>query len=332
MEKEKKEKSATRIVFAPDEEVRERKERIKQFHNANVRSYLLNDEYEISKAITDLMVLEGLSDSFIDDLVHKETDDAYALSLDYLHAAALIMGEAYVRENLLGKTVPAAEASEAIRTYFHETQLESFRKIYENLDDKIKVALEGETKVDHQIEVLKIQSENAKKMYQQKMQSVILQHEYEKKLLRASHELEKQHFKDRLVKMEASFKKARKEAQELEKEKEELIKSIRSMDQPHGLFCFRKKEAPKGKTEKGKEAVPQIETEESKQRRLFCYSVLGNKNFTPQQIELLLPCLKDEAIPLVILQKLCVPDLPTENMKSFIRYIRKDDGKNEDEL
>lgn len=326
----KTDKSITRIVFGNDEEIRERKQRTKQFHNANVRSYLLLDEYETSKTLTDLMVSEGLSDSFIDELLCAQPDDIYAMTLDYLHAAALIMGEGYVRENLLGKTTLASEASKKIRTNFHESQLSSYREIYDNLDELIKAALEGETKVDHQIEVLKIQSENASKMYQQKMRSTALQHEYEKKLERATHELEKQRLKEKLGKMEEALKKAQDQAKAFEKEKTELIRNAQRKDQPRGLFCFRKREAYAGKTEKEKGSPVKIETEESKERRLFCYSVLGNKNFTPQQIELLLPCLKDEAIPLVILQKLCVPDLPVENMKSFIRYIRKDGDKNED--
>ena len=66
------------------------------------------------------------------------------------------------------------------------------------------------------------------------------------------------------------------------------------------------------------------------ERREFCIRTLGNEKFSGEQINLIVPCLQDENIPLSTLQILCRPDLPAENMNGLIRFIRggkTNDGK-----
>ena len=80
----------------------------------------------------------------------------------------------------------------------------------------------------------------------------------------------------------------------------------------------------------GEKASSVAEETAADERREFCIRTLGNEKFSGEQINLIVPCLQDENIPLSTLQILCRPDLPAENMNGLIRFIRggkTNDGK-----
>ena len=313
-------KTETKILFGDEKEITSRKGRLKSLRGYKTDlEYLLDGAHEKSMALTDLMVAEGLSDEFIRSVLCSDTDDAYLMTLDFLHCAALIMGEDYVRENLVGKTVSASDAAREIRECFHEEQLKPYREIYENLDERLLAAKEGETLINHQMEILKIQSEHAKEMYERAAKNAATCFGYEKRLLIEKGRAEKEKNLERIKVLEEDISSLREKLKTLERENKGLRLSPAKCPEDEREdfgegrfvdFSWRRKRKRKEQDE-----------EEKKERTDFAVSVLGNTAFSAEQITLLLPALENEKVPLFALKKLCVPSLPVENMKAFIRYL-----------
>lgn len=310
----------TKVVFGEEKEITERKGRLKNLRGYKTDlEYLLDEAHEKSKALTDLMVTEGLSDEFIRLILREDTDDAYMMTLDFLHCAALIMGEDYVKENLMGKTISVADAANGIKETYHEQQLKPYREIYENLDERLKAAREGETLLNHQIEILKIQSSHAQEMYDKAMENEKLRFKFEKSALEAQNTSERERSAEKISALEGELSALREKAKKLEKENRDLRSSYEKQladakaDTAEGKFVdfsWRKK-----RRKKEQNAV------EKKARTAFALSVLGNKEFSAEQIAMLVPVLENEKIPLAALERLCVPSLPAQNMKAFIRFL-----------
>lgn len=310
----------TKIVFGMDKEIEERKGKLKNLRGYKTDlAYLLDEPHETSKALTDLMVTEGISEDFIRSVVVPDTDDAYMMTLDFLHSAALIMGESYVKENLMGKTISSKDAAKGIREAFYEQQLKPYREIYENLDEKLRAAKEGETQLNHQIEILKIQSAHAQEMYDTALENARMRFDYEKKLMEGKSAASSEKDQEKIAALEGELSVLREKDKNLEKECREVKAAYeKSLDAAKSSpgdgrfvdFSWRKKRRSRQLIEEGK-----------KERTAFALSVLGNKEFSAEQVTLLLPVLENEKVPLSALKMLCQPSLPVKNMEAFIRFL-----------
>ncbi len=353
----------TEITFAEPEELQRRQERIKSFRNRNNQMrYLLDSDYEQTKVLTDLMLMEGLSEEFIALLLAQGRLPAFAPTLDFLHCAALILGEEYVKEHLLGKHLSFEDGAREIREHYHTEQMKPYEEMYPDLKERMEAAKEGEQLIAKQMEILKLKSDHAEQIYQQRMEQAKMQFDFQKQIIeiRAAHQEENARLK--INSLETELEKARSALQDLEKKNGGLVKEqkllyekISARQRRKGLFaiCHSNEDAAseeeitasgKAQTRTGAESTAKKMTEEaeseagkkvveashpatpdiSKQmedRREFCLAALSDKAFTGEQIGLLLPCLQDETIPLSTLQRLCNPDLPADNMRTFIRFI-----------
>ena len=411
-------KEPTRILYANEEELRKRKERIPVFRNRNnKRNYLLDPNYEKTKALVDLMVLEGMREEFIEELLTREPDQEYALTLDFLHCAALILGEQYVKENLMGKSLSAREAIRDVREAYHNQEMKPYREIYGNFEQRLQAAKTGEAQTEHQLEILKLQSAHAEAMYKQRMESAKVQFRYE---LRLSHEkatvreekasekisgMEKEltmikayaedkkkeaaYFQKEEEQLRNALKKKQEECNEIRKREQRLQEELRKLhselekentageeasvkqeekitepnpsqkqrrcwrwdgkenEKNNGLKkeetgldgknaksdhpaeagtskaeTFTKNAEPKSEIAKNVVPNDRDDPEPMDDRNMFCMEVLGNHAFSCEQVEILLPCLQDEAIPVSTLRRICNPQLPAQNMKLFVKYLR----------
>ena len=177
-----KKETATKIIFGKDAEVAERRKKARQFWNVPERNFLYSDEYEKCRNLVELMFAEGLPEDFIKETIQRKPDAAYAETMDFLHFAALVMGCDYVRQNILHRTVTLEDAVAGIRNEYQRQQIAPFREIYENLDEKISAALQGESKVNHQIELLQMQTRHAEAMYRQRIENAKTRFEYQLRL------------------------------------------------------------------------------------------------------------------------------------------------------
>ena len=323
----------TRIIFSGPEEMEKRRSHIKVFKNVKERPMLVEDRAEKVRNVCEMMILEGFSDELIDELLKICPDPANVETLDFLHMAVLVMGEDFVRENYVGKVITSEEACRLLREHYFNDQMKPYREIYENLDERIRAALEGEDKVSHQIEILKLQSEHASEMFEQRMANAKTQFDCDLAMAKREAEMDKERSKEQLLFMEAELKKAadRNERQKEEYEKllKEAVLSTPRRSRRFGRKLFETKQTGDDAGKEGKNSPRSKAATVNDERREFCLATLGNQNFTGQQVDLILPCLMDEEIPLSVLKILCRPDLPAENMNGFIRFIkggRKEDG------
>ena len=325
----------TRIFFAKEQTLQEREKKVKSFRNHNnERSYLLSDDYERIRMLTDLMLLEGMTEEFIGKLLTRETDQDYALTLDFLHSAALIMGEDYVKENLIGKCLPAKEAAKQIRICEHEKQMKPYQEIYSNMDERLAAAREGEQKTSHQLEILKLQSSHAEAMYKTRMESARMQFRYELRLSAEKAAQKEGKANERIASLENELSLLKKFAEDLKKENAEQKKENDAQKNENNelreeLKGLRQSREKTGHDQKADALMKRKKAEQKydwyfdkNERRSFCFGILADTKFTGEQLELLLPCLEDKSIPLSMLRKLCNPELPAENMKTIIKYIQ----------
>ena len=348
----------TKIIFADDEQIRKRREKFRKRYQDPAFRFLLGDEYEQCRGIYTLMYQEGRSEEFMKTVICDLTDEAYALTLDYIHSAALIMGEDYVRKHLLGQTRQAEEASKNVREYEYEQKTQALRKEYDSLDERLRAAREKEKKADIEIKVLELQSSHAKELYKQRMDTARMQSSYEKKLMeiRAQHQKERDQAEIGLLKTEVD--RCRKQISLLEEKKKEqerkLAYALNQLEvlqkesgsdsrKKHFLFRFcpstpddAQKPGSVQETGRSREAASAGNTlkemnaedeQRKKERKDFCLSVLANSEFSEEQIELIFRCLTDPRLSLNALRYICNPKLPPCSMRAIIRYLSMDEGR-----
>ena len=342
-------KPETRILITSPEEMEKRRSHIKAFRNPKERKILIEDHYEKVRVICELMIMEGFSDSYIDELLSLSGDPDHVDTFDVLHAASLIMGEDFVREKLIGKVISLDETCRLIREDYHEKQMQPFREIYENLDERMRLAREGEETVNHQIEILKLQSDHAGEMYEQRMENAKTRFSYELKMEQQKNENNCRSLEERISVVTKRLEASQEKEEMLRKENERLSGRLRDMEEtlekakkrrgciwPFGRKWDDSKEESscddscQEVTEDEAEETDLPDLAEQEMRREFCLMILGNQKFSGAQIELLLPVLEDEKIPISTLEILCRPELPAENMTGFIKYIKGgkgDEGK-----
>ena len=219
-----------------------------------------------------------------------------------------------MRENLVGKTMSASDASLMIRQSFHEQQMKPYREIYPDLDARLKAAKEGEVFMTHQIEILKLQSEHADEMFKKSLENARMQLDFEKKLLLAKSQAEKEKAEEKISALEKELAMQREYAKDLERKNTQLSKAI-----DHSAVSLLDLLPVIGK--KRREMALEELRKEEKERSDFTLSVLGNSAFSAEQIQILLPVLNNKKVPLGALKRLCVPSLPAQNMKAFVRFI-----------
>ena len=328
------EEPKTKILFCSDEELEERRARIKAFRGPKERKYLLDNRYEQIRMMADMMILEGFSDAFTDELLAMAGEPGNEMTFDFIRFAALVMGEEFIRSSFNRKAITLEEACRMIRENYHDKEMQPFREIYENLDEKLRAAREGEEKVSRQIEVLKLQNEHAGEMYEERMESARMKFHYEREIAATKAAVEKERLEEKIKALSEKLSNEKSEREKLKKENEKLKR-----DGTSGGFLSRllgsgtqelqEREDGGKKDDDGKESSGAEETA-TDERREFCIRTLGNEKFSGEQINLIVPCLQDENIPLSTLQILCRPDLPAENMNGLIRFIRggkTNDGK-----
>ena len=349
------ENEETRIIFTSPEEMEKRRNHIKSFKNVKVRPQLVEDSNEKIRNVCELMILEGFSDELIDELLTRCADPDRVETLDFLHMAALVMGESFVREKLVGKVISCEEACRLIRENYHDEAMKPYREIYENLDEKIRAALEGEDKVSHQIEILKLQSKHADEMYKQRLSAAKVQFDCDLTVERTKAQVQKERSDEKIAALEEKLREARDRLDAQKKEYEVLLKeAIHSKRRDDGAmqsagskneererqkrsWHFGRKQAQEKRdggaaqtgNEDAKKKDQKVPATPASERREFCLHTLANQKFSAVQLDLILPCLLDDTIPLSTLKLLCRPDLPAQNMKGFIRFIeggKKDNG------
>ena len=339
-------KEATKIVFGNDKEIDDRKLKIKRIYAPGKNEFLINDDHEESRNIIKLMILEGASEEFVEAMIREAAEKGPSLTLDYLHCAALIMGEGYVREHLLGKTMSAEEASRKLREGEYEKQMGPLRQMYENLDGKIKAALDGEDQAKQQLEILKLQNTHAEEMYNQRLESAKLQFHYEQQLAEERARQKESNLQQTIREVRQSYDQEKERREELEMENGMLIRKLEKAvlelsaaaekekekekeaeqraekeEAPKETFLRRWRKAGFGKgDDAGREKAQKLE-----ERRNFCISALGNSEYTEEQVNLILSCMMDESIPQGVLQYLCNPKLPVHNMRAMLRFLGGDE-------
>ena len=340
----------TKIIFGSREDIEKRTLKIKEIYGPSKNAFLIGDEYEKCRNVIQLMTLEGMSTDFIYDLMAEEPGDEYAMTADFLHSAAMIMGEEYVREHLLGRTIQAEEACRQIREDYYEKQMEPLRKMYEDLDAKIQAALSGEEQARQQLAILKLQNgcdreekrcrelqaenlELVEKLEQLIMQiSAVRTENSEMKAaasgLKKNSSEEAGH--DGKKDPEPLARKKEWEADVAAREKEtDTAAQRKEPDNPDGArnnagegkrfpFFWRKKEENGQASGKADEEELKKKQEE---RRNYCISVLGSSDYTEEQVELILACMMNEKISRSVLEYICNPKLPIHNMKAMIRFL-----------
>ena len=359
-------KPDTMIVFGSNEDIEKRSQMIKDIYNPAKNKFLINDEYEKFRNVVKLMTLEGMSEDFIIGLLAEDPGDAYAMTVDFLHSAALIMGEEYVKEHLLGRTIRAEDACRQIREDYYEKQMEPLRKMYEDLDGKIQAALSGEEQARQQLEILKLQNEHADEMYKERMKSAKTDFEYRMQLAEVKAQQKEETMKRDIADLQTGLDREKNRRQELEAENLELVGKIETLimqisrekpkDEerkepaadtalPPQTVSTPATEKPSGqpgeekhfpffwrKKEGNVQAMAQSADEEKRkkleERRNYCISVLGSSEYSEEQVELILTCMMNEKISRTVLEYICNPKLPIHNMKAMIRFLG---GGNDDE-
>ena len=318
----KMEDARTKILFCSDQELEKRRARIKAFRGPKERKFLLEDAYEQIREIADSMILDGFSDAYIDELLSCAGFPGNEQTFDFLRFASLIMGEDFVRDHLLKKELTLDAACRMIREDYHEKEMKPFREIYENLDEKLKAAREGESKISFQIDLLKLHLEHAKELYEVRIENLKMKYHYEMAGMQAKAQSEIEKLKDKIKQLSSNLEKERSLKEALARENEKLSRKS------GGFLSWWKGENDAGERASIEQTGTQSDKERDKkntaadERRIFCIQTLGNENFSPEQVKLLMPCLEDEAIPLSTLKILCRPGLPSSNMKGLIRYIK----------
>ena len=117
-------------------------------------------------AAAHLMLMEGLSEEFIALLLAQGRSPAFAPTLDFLHCAALVLGEEYVKEHLLGKHLSFEDGAREIREHYHTEQMKPYEEMYPDLKERMEAAKEGEQLIAKQMEILKLKSDHAEQIYQ----------------------------------------------------------------------------------------------------------------------------------------------------------------------
>ena len=329
------EEMKTKILFCSDEELEERRARINAFRGPKARQYLLDNRYEQIRMMADMMILEGFSDAFTDELLAMAGEPGNEMTFDFIRFAALVMGEEFVRSSFNGKAIALEEACRMIRENYHDKEMQPFREIYENLDEKLRAAREGEEKVIRQIEVLKLQNKHAGEMYEERMDSARMKFHYEREIAATKAAVEKERLEEKIKALTEKLSNEKSEREKLKKENEKLKREGTSggfLSWLRGSGTGEQQDREEGgeKKDDGEKASSVAEETAADERREFCIRTLGNEKFSGEQINLIVPCLQDENIPLSTLQILCRPDLPAENMNGLIRFIRggkTNDGK-----
>ena len=309
------EEPKTKILFCSDEELEERRARIKAFRGPKERKYLLDNRYEQIRMMADMMILEGFSDAFTDELLAMAGEPGNEMTFDFIRFAALVMGEEFIRSSFNRKAITLEEACRMIRENYHDKEMQPFREVG------------GYARV-------KLQNEHAGEMYEERMESARMKFHYEREIAATKAAVEKERLEEKIKALSEKLSNEKSEREKLKKENEKLKR-----DGTSGGFLSRllgsgtqelqEREDGGKKDDDGKESSGAEETA-TDERREFCIRTLGNEKFSGEQINLIVPCLQDENIPLSTLQILCRPDLPAENMNGLIRFIRggkTNDGK-----
>ena len=307
----------TQIIFGSDEELEKRKERLRAFRGPKVRKHLLDNEHEQILPIVDGMILDGESDAFVDELLKTAGTPGNERTFEFLRFAALIMGQEFIRSAFFGKVLTVSEACRMIREEYHEKQMEPFKEIYDNLDEKLRAAREGEETVKRQIETLKMQNNHAGKLYAERLGKAKMEYHYKLQIAETKAQVIKERLEDKVKALTKRVDEEQEAKEVLQKENEKLRKNT-------GWFSRWRTQETKVESEKKLEKVKEEETVNdptADERRELCIQILGNEKFTGEQIDLIIPALEDESIPLGTLKILCRPDLPVQNMKGLIRFI-----------
>ena len=219
----------TKIIFGSREDIEKRTLKIKEIYGPSKNAFLIGDEYEKCRNVIQLMTLEGMSTDFIYDLMAEEPGDEYAMTADFLHSAAMIMGEEYVREHLLGRTIQAEEACRQIREDYYEKQMEPLRKMYEDLDAKIQAALSGEEQARQQLAILKLQNDHADELYKERLENAKSDFNYRLQLAQAKAEQKETTLKRDIAELQSGCDREEKRCRELQAENLELVEKLEQL-------------------------------------------------------------------------------------------------------
>ena len=219
----------TKIIFGSEEDIAKRTLKIKEIYSPSKNAFLIGDQYEKCRNVIQLMTLEGMSTDLIHDLMVQDPGDEYAMTADFLHSAAMIMGEEYVREHLFGRTIQAEEACRQIREDYYEKQMEPLRKMYEDLDGKIQAALSGEEQARQQLEILKLQNKHAGEMYTERMESAKKDFDYQLQLAQVKAEQKEASLMRDMKDLQTGYDREEKRRKELEAENLELVGKLEQL-------------------------------------------------------------------------------------------------------
>ena len=222
-------KPDTKIIFGSKEDIEKRTQKIKEIYGPTKNAFLIGDKYEKCRNVIKLMTLEGMSTDFIYELMAEDPEDEYAMTADFLHSAAMIMGEEYVREHLLGRTIQAEEACRQIREDYYEKQMEPLRKMYDDLDAKIQAALSGEEQARQQLAILKLQNEHADELYKERLENAKSDFNYRLQLAQAKAEQKETTLKRDIAELQSGYDREEKQRRELQAENLELVGKLEQL-------------------------------------------------------------------------------------------------------
>ena len=172
--------------------------------------------------------------------------------------------------------------------------------------------------VKRQIETLKMQNNHAGKLYAERLGKAKMEYHYKLQIAETKAQVIKERLEDKVKALTKRVDEEQEAKEVLQKENEKLRKNT-------GWFSKWRMQETKVESEKKPEKVKEEETVNdptADERRELCIQILGNEKFTGEQIDLIIPALEDESIPLGTLKILCRPDLPVQNMKGLIRFIK----------
>jgi len=204
----------TQFRFGSQEVMEQRRRSLSELRGVKHRTYFMDQGHELCRSLFDLMILEGRGAGFVDELIGAETDDEYALTLDVLHCAALILGEEYVRQQLIGKTMDYGEVIQQIKNDLLEEKFRPYQEIYDNLDERIDAALHGERQVGEEIMKLKMQLNSSRQLYENRLATERMRHEYEEGKLKSESKHQHQSDQEKIGRLEEEVKKLQAELEE----------------------------------------------------------------------------------------------------------------------
>jgi len=204
----------TNILFGSEEEISRRWGEVTRHKEMRKNIRRNTVEYEISNSLFYLMLLEGCDAELAETLRGDAQDEEGALTLSFLLSVLTLFGEDYVKEQILGREMTVEAARQKIRDDLLEEKIRPYREIYDNLDERIDAAIHAERQIDQEIMKLKMQLNYDKQMYENRLATERMRHQFEEGKLKSEGDYQHQSDREKIGRLEEEVKKLQSDLEE----------------------------------------------------------------------------------------------------------------------